>query len=84
MQGVARTQWYLFNDFHITPLKEVRTAVISCPLADSLNMCMYMCMYVNPIQQEVGVFPTEWFTPCILVYAQCGFDDHFDTKSVFC
>ena len=33
-------------------------------------------------QQEVGVFPTEWFTPCILVYAQKGFADNFDTKSM--
>ena len=75
---MAKTQWYLFNDFHITPLKEVYT-VSDKLLIVWLLACDGCCWFV--LQQEVGVFPTEWFTPCILVYAQKGFADHFDTKS---
>ncbi|XP_064403711.1 PAN2-PAN3 deadenylation complex catalytic subunit PAN2-like isoform X2 [Halichondria panicea] len=51
-EGVNKQQWYLFNDFHITPLQE----------------------------SEVGVFPTEWLTPCVLIYAQRGYSDEFNTE----
>ena len=37
MQGEAKTRWYLFNDFHITPVKEVD---IASKLYD--KQCLYM------------------------------------------
>lgn len=55
----------------------------------SLRFKRCVCLYVYivcmlnvgvSLQSEVGVFPTEWLTPCVLIYAQRGYSDHFNTE----
>lgn len=50
-EDTPKTQWYLFNDFAIKPIKT----------------------------DEAAVFPLDWLTPCILMYAQRNYASNFDS-----
>ena len=64
MQGVARTQWYLFNDFHITPLKEV---LIRDGKTDPYSLIFHHSNFDNISKKLVyflrnGSLPASWCT----------------------
>ena len=75
-EGVTCTQWYLFNDFSITPVE--RVSALFCVVFLILPFCekillILISIVVNSdflLQQEAVYFNLEWKIPCVLYFCR--------------
>ena len=68
-------QWYLFNDFAITPAEEVDVHVL-------LYVHSTHTVAAILLQSTVAHFPLEWLTPSILLFTQRGYSSKFSNTEL--